>query len=67
MSIDRMVIAFAGTVILISLLLSLVHSTYWLFLTMFVGANLLQAAFTRFCPLALVLKKAGFSTGVAFE
>jgi len=67
MSIDRMVMAFAGTIILLSLVLALVHSTYWLFLTAFVGANLFQAAFTRFCPLALVLKKLGFSTGVAFE
>jgi hypothetical protein len=67
MSIDRMVMAFAGTVIMISLLLAQVHSMYWLFLTLFVGANLLQAAFTRFCPLALILKKAGFPTGTAFE
>lgn len=67
MSIDRIVMAFAGAVILISIVLSLAHSTYWLFLTAFVGANLFQAAFTGFCPLAIVLKKIGLKPGVAFE
>jgi hypothetical protein len=67
MSIDRIVMAFAGTLVLISLFLSLVHSHYWLLLTALVGANLLQAAFTRFCPLAIVLKKLGIKVGVAFE
>jgi Zn-dependent protease len=67
MSIDRVVMAFAGAVILISLLLSLLHSSYWLFLSAFVGANLLQAAFTGFCPLAIILKKIGMKPGVAFK
>ncbi len=67
MSIDRIVIAFTGTAILASLALSQLHSVYWLYLTAFVGANLLQAAFTRFCPLALILRKAGSRPGAAFE
>lgn len=67
MSIDRIVMAFAGTVILLSLVLSQVHSVYWLGLTAFVGANMLQAAFTRFCPLAMILKRLGSRPGVAFE
>jgi len=67
MSIDRIVLAFAGTVILLSLALSQLHSAYWLWLTAFVGANMLQAAFTRFCPLAMVLKKLGSRPGVAFQ
>jgi hypothetical protein len=67
MNIDRVVMAFAGTVILISVLLALFHSSYWLLLTVFVGANLLQASFTRYCPLALILKKMGISTGAAFQ
>lgn len=67
MSIDRMVMAFAGAMIIISLLLSMVHSTYWLLFTAFVGANLFQAAFTGFCPLAIVLKKLGIKPGVAFK
>lgn len=67
MSIDRIVMAFAGGMILVSLLLSLAYSHYWLILTAFVGANLLQAAFTGFCPLAIILKKMGIKPGVAFE
>ena len=67
MSIDRIVMAFAGTVILASLALSQLHSVYWLWLTAFVGANLLQAAFTRLCPLATILKKGGSRPGAAFD
>jgi hypothetical protein len=67
MSIDRMVMAFAGAMILISLLLSWVHSPYWLFFTALVGANLFQAAFTGFCPLAIILKKIGMKPGMAFK
>ncbi len=59
MSIERMVLAFAGSFILISLILSRVWSPYWLFFTAFVGANLLQSAFTGFCPLAKILKAFG--------
>jgi len=67
MSIDRIVMAFAGTVILSSLVLAQIHHPYWLYLTAFVGLNLFQAAFTRFCPLAIVLKKVGAKSGVAFS
>ena len=67
MSIDRLVMAFAGSFVLASVLLAVLHSVYWLFLTAFVGANLLQAAFSGFCPLAIALKKIGVKTGAAFE
>ena len=67
MSIDRLVMAFAGAMILVSLFLSLVHSQYWLFFTAFVGTNLFQAAFTGFCPLAIILKKIGAQPGQAFR
>ncbi|MBR9980723.1 MAG: DUF2892 domain-containing protein [Desulfatitalea sp.] len=67
MSIDRIVMAFAGTMVLVTLLLALTHSHYWLLLTGFVGANLLQAAFTGFCPLVRVLKKIGIKPGAAFN
>lgn len=63
MSIDRIVLAFAGTVVLVSALLAVLHSQYWLLLTGFVGANLLQSAFTRFCPLAKILKAVGVKPG----
>ena len=67
MSIDRVVFAFAGTVILVSLLLGHWVSAWWLLLTAFVGLNLLQSAFTGFCPLAMILKKFGVRPGCAFE
>jgi hypothetical protein len=67
MSIDRIVLAFAGAMIMLSLLLTYFVSPYWLALAAFVGVNLFQAAFTGFCPFALILKKAGARTGVAFN
>ena len=66
MNIDRLVFAAAGSFILISVILSLVHSPYWLFFTAFVGANLLQSSFTGFCPMAVILKKIGVRSGHAF-
>ncbi len=50
---------FAGTFILVSLLLAHFHSAYWLWFTAFVGFNLLQSSFTNFCPLETILRKAG--------
>ncbi|MDP6787172.1 MAG: DUF2892 domain-containing protein [Rhodospirillales bacterium] len=67
MSIDRIVIAFAGIVVLASLALSQLHSVHWLWLTAFVGANMFQAAFTGFCPLAIMVKKLGARPGQAFS
>ena len=67
MSIDRIVMAFAGAMILVTILLSVVHSPYWLFFTAFIGANMFQAAFTGFCPLAILLKKLGVKPGIAFK
>ena len=67
MNIDRFVLAFAGTMILVSLVLSQVHSPYWLWFTAFVGANLLQSSITGFCPLVKVLKPLGVKPGQAFD
>lgn len=57
MCIENQIRAFAGTVILFSLALAHYHSPNWLFLTAFVGANLLQSSFTKFCPLEIGLRK----------
>ena len=57
MAIEMQVRAFAGTFILASLALYHYHSPYWLLFTAFVGANLLQSAFTNFCPLEILLRK----------
>lgn len=67
MNIDRVVMAFAGTVVLASVALGYAVSPYWLLLAAFVGLNLLQAAFTGFCPLALILRKLGVTPGTAFH
>ncbi|MBK6957314.1 MAG: DUF2892 domain-containing protein [Nitrosomonas sp.] len=66
MTIDRAVLAVAGSFILISLVLAHLHSENWLWFTAFVGANLLQSAFTGFCPMAMILKKLGIKPGSAF-
>ena len=50
---------FAGSFILVSLVLAHYHSPYWLWFTAFVGFNLLQSSFTRFCPLEIILRKLG--------
>ena len=64
MTTDRIVRIFAGAVVLASLALGaqaspLFHSAYWLWLTAFVGANLLQSGITRFCPLEIMLRRLG--------
>jgi hypothetical protein len=66
MTIERAVLAFAGSVILLSLLLAHFVAPGWLWLTAFVGANLLQSSFTGFCPLAMMLRKLGLKPGCAF-
>ncbi len=67
MSIDRIVLAFAGVVVLLTVALAHYHDPKWLWLNVFVGANLLQAAFTGFCPLAKILKATGVRPGIAFN
>lgn len=59
MTIERYLRAIAGAFILASVLLAYFHSLYWLFFTGFVGLNLLQSAFTNWCPMITILKKLG--------
>ena len=59
MPVERIIRMFAGSFVLLSLLLAHYHSPYWLWFTTFVGFNLLQSAVTNFCPLEIILKKAG--------
>ncbi|WP_457798391.1 YgaP family membrane protein [Methylocystis sp. S23] len=66
MSIDRIVMAFAGTMVLLGVALAHFLSPWWMLLAGFVGLNLLQAAFTGFCPLAMMLKRMGVKPGAAF-
>ncbi len=57
MSVEHMIRILAGTLILASLVLGLTISPYWFILTGFVGLNLVQSAFTKFCPAEMILKK----------
>ncbi len=63
MKLENAIRALAGTMILASLALAHYVSPHWLWLTAFVGANLLQSAFTGFCPAETVLKKLGVGKG----
>ena len=65
-TIDQWVIRIAGVFVLASLALSQLHDVRWLWFTAFVGANLFQASFTGFCPLAMILRKLGIRAGIAF-
>ena len=67
MNIDRIVLAFAGGMVLLGLALGYFVSPWWFLLTLFVGANLLQSAFTGFCPLAKILAEFGVKPGSAFR
>lgn len=57
----------AGIVILVTVVLAYTVSQYWLLLTAFVGLNLLQSAFTKWCPMMVILKRLGFLQEVAVE
>ena len=57
MSIERAVLAFAGIMVLVSLLLTHFVHPGFVWFTAFIGVNMLQSAFTGFCPAAMVLKK----------
>ncbi|KAA6232395.1 DUF2892 domain-containing protein [Chlorobium phaeovibrioides] len=67
MNIDKLVLAIAGLLILLSVALALTVSTGWLWLTGIVGFMMMQSAFTGFCPMALILKSLGVESGNAFK
>jgi len=59
MTVERWLRCIAGFFVLLSVLLARYHSIYWLFFTAFVGLNLLQSAFTNWCPMMTILRKVG--------
>ena len=67
MNLDRAVLAFAGVMILASLALAHFVSPLWLWFTVFIGVNMLQASVTGFCPAAIVFRKLGVRAGCAFK
>lgn len=66
MTLDRSVLAFAGLMVLLSVALTQWVSPHFVWLTVFIGANLLQSAFTGICPAAFLLKRFGVKSGCAF-
>lgn len=66
MSLDRAMFAFAGAMVLLSVVLTVWVSPYFVWLTVFIGLNLLQSAFTGFCPAAAIFRKLGLKPGCAF-
>jgi hypothetical protein len=67
MTLDRAVMVFAGCMVLLSVILTALVSPLFLWFTVFIGVNLIQSAFTGFCPAAMVLGKLGFAPGCAFD
>jgi hypothetical protein len=63
MKLENAIRILAGTIVLISISLAHWVSEYWLFLTAFVGVNLIQSALTGFCPAEIILKKLGVGSG----
>jgi hypothetical protein len=66
MTLDRAVLAFAGAMVLVSVLLTVYVSPLWVWFTVFIGLNLIQSAFTGFCPAATVFRWLGVKAGTAF-
>ena len=66
MTIDKAVLAFAGFMVLLSLVLAQAVSPWWILLTVFVGLNLMQSSVTGFCPAAIIFRKLGLKPGIAF-
>ena len=67
MTVDKAVLVFAGFMILLSLVLTYYLSPWWMLLTVFVGLNLIQSAFTGICPAAMVFKRVGLKPGALFR
>ena len=67
MNLDRSVMMFAGIMVLLSLILTQWHHPYWMWFTVFIGLNMIQASITGFCPVALLMKKVGIKDGRAFK
>ncbi|MFN7263577.1 MAG: DUF2892 domain-containing protein [Phenylobacterium sp.] len=67
MTLDKAVLAFAGAVVLLSVALSHLVHPLWILLAVFAGLNMIQAAFTGFCPAAIAFRKLGVKSGVAFR
>lgn len=66
MTLDRAVLAFAGLMTLLSVILTVFVSSYFIWFTVFIGLNMIQSSFTGFCPAAFIFKRLGIKAGCAF-
>lgn len=66
MTLDRAVLAFAGCMVLLSVVLTVFVHPNFVWFTVFIGVNMLQSAFTGFCPAAMIFAKLGIKPGCAF-
>ncbi len=66
MTVDQAVLAFSGFLVLLSVALAYFVHPYWIGLSVFVGLNAIQSAFTGFCPAAMAFKRLRFKPGAAF-
>ena len=67
MTLDAAVLRFAGVMVLLSVVLTAYVSPLFVWLTVFIGLNLVQSSFTGFCPAAMVFRAMGIKKGCAFE
>jgi Protein of unknown function (DUF2892) len=67
MNLDRSVTLFAGSMVLLSLVLTALVSPYFVWFTVFIGLNLIQSSLTGFCPAASIMRKFGIKAGCAFQ
>lgn len=67
MTLDRSIFLFAGVMVILSVLLTHYVSPYFMWFTVFIGANLIQSAFTGWCPAATVFKMFGIKAGCALR
>ncbi len=67
MPIEKIILLLSGTMVLLGSILTIYHSTSWVYLTAFVGASLLFAGATGFCPMAQILSKLGFKHGKSLK
>jgi hypothetical protein len=67
MNLDKFVLLFAGLMVLFSVILTHWHHQNWIWLTVFISLNMIQASLTGFCPVVVAVKKAGLRRGHAFK
>jgi hypothetical protein len=67
MNLDKFILMFAGVMVLVSVMLTNWHHQNWVWLTVFIGVNLIQASLTGFCPVVVAAKKVGLKRGHAFK